>query len=249
MRILTGDECGLLKESIPELSRPRDDGKLPVDVGISCIDNSVNKMCRSRGIVDLSFCQHDENVNGNSGTFGFCALRANGSVEHWEGVAPFQTREDRICGGSYKIVNTLEKVFDLKDKKEDFFPGRPISICSALQYQSTNNTSRSNIVACCSSMGMVSIIDSNHMDQGVRAHYDAYSKSNNNDKLSYIKGNFENKDKATAMMMDHEAKRIVIGGRERAATMLDVETGDKIWKVSLLFDACFCHILSQLYTN
>ena len=244
MRILTGDECGLLKESIPELSRPRDDGKLPIDVGVTCIDNSVSKMCRSRGIVDLSFCQRmsndgDDSVQKNhSGAFGFCALRANGSVEHWEGAAPFQTKEDKICGGSYKIIHTLDNVFETKDKKEDYCPGRPIAMSSTLQYQNTNNTSRSNIVACCSSMGIVSIIDSNRMDGGVRTQYDAYSKSNNNAKLSYTKGNFENRDKATAMMMDHEARRIAIGGRERAATMLDVETGDKIWKVRLLLLDC-----------
>lgn len=129
----------MLKESIPELSRPRDDhekeqdskgglgssskalmlglgsngnGNGNVDVGVTRL-NGVDDMCRSRGIVDLSFCG---NGNGNgsdnndsSGTFRFrcCALRTNGSLEQWEGFsfAPNQSKNDKLCGGTYTHKN------------------------------------------------------------------------------------------------------------------------------------------------
>ena len=240
MRIITGDECGVLKESIPELSRPKDDvkeSKIPIDMGVFRLDdNSVDKMCRTRGVVDLAFCQSPglEQADENSEKFGFCALRSNGTLEHWDGAAPFQSKEDRLCGGTYTMTHTVENIFKSKEDEEDSCKGRPIALCSALQYQNFRNTSRSNIVACCSSVGMVSLLDSQNIGQGVKARYNAYSKSNSNPKLSYIQGNFENRDMATAMAMDHEAKRIVVGGRERAAVMLDVETGEKMWKVRSL---------------
>ncbi len=243
-------------------------GNVNVDVGVTRL-NGVDEMCRSRGIVDLSFCGNgngngsDNNDSNSSGTFRFCALRTNGSLEQWEGFAPNQSKNDKLCGGTYKNVHTVRNIFQTMEKqkgqedKEDkenssssssstmsMGIGRPIAMCTALQYQNFTNGSnlhRSNIVACCSSAGVVSLLDSNRMDEGVRAQYNIYSKSNSNGnsnsnananaKLSYIKGNFTNRDIATAMAMDHEAKRIVVGGRERAATMMDVETGEKIWKV------------------
>jgi hypothetical protein len=252
MRIITGDECGLLKESIPELSRPKDDAvkdaRIPVDVGVSRLGSNVDKMCRTRGVVDLSFCQSSgsQQSDDESGSLGFCALRANGSLEQWEGTAPFQSKEDRLCGGTYNMTHTVNNIFESKENKEDSCRGRPIAVCTALQYQNFTNTNRSNIVACCSSVGMISILNSCHLDRGVKAHYDAYSKSNSNTKLGYLKGNFTNRDMATAMAMDNEAKRVVVGGRERAVTMLDVETGEKIWTVRL---SLFVVYQSQTFFN
>ncbi len=266
MRIITGDECGLLKESIPELSRPTNINNVNnngihkegekqlsflMNFGISRINNSdVSKMCRSKGVVDLSFCHHstaaatdaisNDGVGPNeSGKFGFCALRANGSLEHWQGSAPCQTREDRLCGGSYNLIHTVQNIFDHVEKdssssSSSTVVGRPIAMSTSLQYQkgSTLETSNANIIACCSSTGLVSILDSNQLDKGVVAHYDAYSKKGNDDnKVRYLKGKLANNDISTAMAMDYDSKRIVLGGRERAATMLDVESGEKIWKV------------------
>lgn len=256
MRIITGDECGLLKESIPELSRPTtittSSQNLSIinnNSGISRINNDVDKMCRSRGIVGLSFCntistnekdvEDEKDDCGDSSRFGFCALRSNGSLEQWEGNAPRKTKQDRICGGMYNLVHTVDGIFEVKDnssKDEKEATGRPIAMCTSQQYQGyVNNTSRNNVVACCSSFGMVSLVDTNQIEKGVVARYEAYSKTNNNSssKLTYLKGKFTNNDIATAMAMDYDAKRIVVGGRERAATMLDVETGEKIWKVRL----------------
>lgn len=239
MRIITGDECGLLKESIPEVSRASEDGKKKhqnAESGVSRLGNTGAElnMNRSMGIVDLAFSQLDSsNEDVGAGSLSFCALRANGSLERWEGFSPYDSKEDRICGGTYKMSNSMANVFEPSDKSATEYQGRPIAMCSAHQYQTfSDKSSPNNIVACCSSIGRVSVIDTNNFGKGIVAQYDAYSKGNRAapSKISHTRGQFENRDIATAMAMSTDAQKIVIGGRERAATMLDVESGKNLWK-------------------
>ena len=243
MRIITGDECGILKESIPELSRSNEDAKGShslVDVGVSRLGDGNNpKMSRTRGVVDLAFCQLDSSSEDiGSGSLSFCAFRADGSLEKWEGFSPFDSKEDRICGGTYKLSQSVSKVFHDGDKGagEDEYKGRPIALCSAHQYQtfSTDGIGPRNIVTCCSSTGLVSVVNADKFENGVVATYDAYSKGkkSNASTISYTKGKFINRDIATAMAMSFDVQKVVVGGRERAATMIDVESGVNLWKVS-----------------
>jgi len=252
MRIITGDECGILKESIPELSRTNKDdvkeAQPSVNMGVSRMGDTGDaelQMNRTRGIVDLAFCQIDSSHedDAGAGSLNFCALRADGSLEQWEGFAPYKSKEDRICGGTYKLAHTLSNVFDAQDdvdvdmKVKDEYKGRPISMCSANQYQTFSSDSdlNKNIVACCSSMGLVSVVNTNAIEKGVVARYDAYSKGKSSEptKISYTRGQFLNRDIATTMAMSADSQKIVIGGRERAATMIDVETGKNLWKVRM----------------
>jgi hypothetical protein len=97
----------------------------------------------------------------------------------------------------------------------------------------------------------VSVIDTNDFGKGVVAQYDAYSKGNRAapSKISHTRGQFENRDIATAMTMSTDAQKIVIGGRERAANMLDVESGKNIWKVrSVYSDNCHFSLLFSALT-
>ena len=86
-------------------------------------------------------------------------------------------------------------------------------------------------------MGLISVVDTNNIEKGVVAQYNAYAKGKGNaaTKITYTGGNFINRDIATAMAMSEYGQKIVVGGRERAATMMDIETGEKIWKVSANF--------------
>lgn len=72
MHLITGDECGLMKESIPELSRTNDpDGKqtlAQVAVGVSRIGDGGLDMNRSRGIVDMSFYEIRLNDDASAGS-------------------------------------------------------------------------------------------------------------------------------------------------------------------------------------
>lgn len=253
MRIITGDECGLLKETIPEIADPTKDEKrtkvLPHS-GITRLENDVSKMCRSRGVVDMAFCERngDRGTLSADGSFAFCTMRANGSLEYWLGNSAHKSREERANRGEYSLAHTIDNVFHVKGKENDSSSiGRPVAMSCALQYQNfMQNTSRNNIIACCSSLGLVSVVDVNKFSEGVQAQYYAFAKRNDGYKLNSIKGDFTNRDVATTMAMDHDAKRVVVGGRERSATMLDLETGKNIWKVRIIFSflrtaQLFCH--------
>lgn len=261
MRIITGDECGLLKESIPELSRPVDGSSMSTQMGIARLDDPSDAfvMDRKRGIADLAFCQwqgnhhmegddddnddnEDDTVSGeHEGTLSFCALRNDASIEKWEGFAPFQSKEDRICGGTFKIRDTITNVFgDSSSAAEPTYTGRPIALCSSHQYQTYTDYSNktqphnSNIMAACSSMGLISIVDSNQFSNGIVAQYDVYSAKSSNTTISYTRGNIINRDIATAMAMSADSHKLAVGGRERSATMMDVQTGKQLWKAKNL---------------
>ena len=243
MRIITGDECGLLKETIPEIADPKENeqkAKITTHLGIYRLEHDgVNKMCRSRGMVDMTFCQrigiNVAETDSSDDSFALCTLRANGCLEYRIGNAPQQSKEDRVSCGQYSLENTIDNAFYVKGEEIDLsIIGRPVAISSAQKYQSfTKNTNRGNIIACCSSSGLVSVVDINKFSQGIQAKYSAFAKRNGGEKLNAIKGNFTNRDIATTMSMDHDAKRVVVGGRERSAIMLDLETGTHIWKVSV----------------
>ncbi len=238
MRIITGDECGLLKESIPELSRSSDDGRdtqSSSSTGIFRVEQGAEtKMNRTRGIVDLCFSQKQSSAqdeDSDAGSLSFCALRVDGSLEQFAGFAPYRTKEDRICSGTYNMSHTIKNVFESEDNE---YSGRPIALCSAHQYQTFSKDEPRNIIACCSSMGLISVVDTNNIEKGVVAQYNAYSKgkANSSTKITYTGGNFVNRDIASAMAMSDDGNKIIVGGRERAATMMDIETGETTWKVS-----------------
>jgi len=241
MRVITGDECGLLKESIPELSRQNEDtAKRPqrsLDHGVSILGNNTSdfgvNMSRPRAVVKLAFCNSQLQENG---ALSFAALRLDGSLERWDGLAPYQSKDDRMCGGSYKIAESMGNVF-AKPKRPNnntndiWHRGRPIEMCSI---PNQNSTEESNIVACCSSMGSIAIVDVHKMDEGVVTRHAAFSKNQTNSTISNTKGNVVNKDTATTMAVDHDGKRIAVGGRERSVTLTHAETGKNLWKAKSL---------------
>ena len=253
MRVITGDECGLVKESIPELSRRNEDvGKNTqrnIEDGVSIIGNTTSdfslNMSRTRGVVKLAFCNSQLNEDG---ALSFGALRLDGSLERWDGLAPCESHEDRMCRGSYKIAESMSNVFAKSTLPNDvtnavWHRGRPIEMCSI---PNQNSTRESNMVACCSSMGSIAIADLNNTDKGVMARHAAFSKNQTNSTISNSKGNLINKDMATTMAVDHEGKKIAVGGRERSITLVDVETGKNLWKVCLYKTLKICSNLLGL---
>ena len=115
MRLITGDECGLLKEYIPELSRKKEDPdanakpftSMPDVVtkkGVYRIDAAQdNKQTRARGVVDMMWMGSD-NCHED---FAFAALRNNGCVELWQASA--DTLKDH---GNYSMFNSTRNVFE-----------------------------------------------------------------------------------------------------------------------------------------
>ena len=126
MRLITGDECGLLKEVVPEIGRQKDDDaddpNTPVKPYHMDLATNVTKIgsrriapteeqTRERGVVDLTWLNMDEREGGLDGNEGHCgfefaALRRNGSVQLWSASS-----DDPQKHGKYKMDLSTANVF------------------------------------------------------------------------------------------------------------------------------------------
>ena len=80
MRIITGDECGLLKECIPELARVKnlEPGKVPITKNVGTLRiNSHDAQTRKCGIVGLTWMQPQQQEDDDS----FASLSLDGTVK------------------------------------------------------------------------------------------------------------------------------------------------------------------------
>ena len=240
MRIITGDECGLLKETIPELSRPRQEEEQKksntvqpsTQDGVKRIDPK-ERQSRSRGVVGLAFTAPSSSA--------FAALRVNGSVELWEG-----TQESKETFGTYHCTGVANNVFASAKQDEPSqdttAKGRPMALESLLER---------NRLCAADSIGNVAVLDTKAAS--VVATYSPFAKQAQT--ISYTKGQYMNMHIATAMAVDGRGGRVAIGGRERETTLLDMETGDIVWKVrqrlrdvesySISFSPTFFYFLGQ----
>ena len=136
MRIITGDECGLLKEVIPELCRPSTSTNNNIHAGkarpsatsiqaaassygtneginqqngIQRLEIGHNIQSRERGIISLSFLPPPSNSNEQSSEFNFAALRTNGIVETWNGTRINNDDEVNVTSARYKKYGGLVK--------------------------------------------------------------------------------------------------------------------------------------------
>jgi ribosome biogenesis protein NSA1 len=210
MRLLSGDECGLIKEIIPEIGRPekKDIGptnvianQVTVDKGIHRINPSTQQS-RSRGVLAMTWMEKKGQ---------FSALLANSSIEVWEG----SYRDSVKKPGSYKLSQTMDSIWDSKDESQ------PVK---ALGYSK-------GLLCACNSQGNISIVDPNKTC--VVSTYSAYSSSKQGNEITYTKGRNHNSHMASAMASSHDGK-IAIGGREREIVTLDISNGNQIWKAKNL---------------
>jgi len=253
MRIITGDECGLLKDVSPTLGRNNNiirnsssKAQSSTIINLSHVNGSsssqdiMSSMKRSQGISGLAFCCPQPNSQ-----LAFCALRFNGMIERWEGrftndkgTSNQDDDDDRLSKSSnttYVKTHSWDHILFKKNVHEEF-KGHPIGLCSSQRYQNPSTANNQDcIVACCSSMGYVSIFNLSSTLNGL-CTYEPFRKSSNNPpKITYTKGECLNKDIATAMAMDYDGKRLALGGgRERETILLDITTGTIIWKAKNL---------------
>ena len=263
MRILTGDECGLLKEVIPEISRnanPTERGMVQASAdceGVSRLDLQFGsgppppsmRQTRRRGVLGLvpvdASLLHDGGDgqtqyadSGSDHAFGFAALRADGTVEAWRGERPNLSAKRKGAPtepGTYRRLGSTPSggggVLPPPDGDE-MSAGRPLGICAA------SPGSGSALAACVDTMGRLSVLDLARdlaADGAVVARYGAFGKGvSASGTITATKGNFENKDVASALAMDPAGARVAVGGRERETTLLDVRTGKLLWKAKNL---------------
>lgn len=253
MIILTGDDCGILKESIVEISgqeRKFDTKKLSNNycnnnivsskdyTNISDIDNELIYMNRSRGIIQISFNSpmHHNPESGKieSSHFSFCILRADGSIEQWSGKTPSHFRSDEFTRGSYtcmgiksNIFNDNNKSTNINTKNTKFLSERPISMHSTQIFPFP--IIQNNTLVCCTNFGSVTIFNQNNIGDGFLKRYNLNSSNRNDSKLG-LKWNIDSCGLTTATDMEYGGERIALGGRQKISTLIDIETGNMIWK-------------------
>lgn len=224
MRILTGDECGLLKETIPEKCRPKqkqpqqdqsnnNKQKLSTIDGVHRIDPNESQR-RARGVVDLALT--------NPSKTSYAALRANGSVQLWESRESF--KEDFA---KYTCTGLVSNVFERSDDEDtqQQAQGRPIALDSLVEQ---------NRLCAADSLGNISILKINtETTPSVVASYSPFAKQSQQT-LSYTKGSYTNHNVCSAMAVDTRGERVAIGGRERETRLLDIHTGNVVWKAKNL---------------
>jgi ribosome biogenesis protein NSA1 len=248
MRLFTGDECGLLKECIPELAPPllsaeqRSIPNAPIpttkgeDVGRR-LDNGKELQTRRRGIVDLKFLSSH---GGDNPSISLAALRTNGSVEFWKGSA-----KTKKSFGSYTKVHTTssENVFTADNNHKNNNKGgttacRPLGLGVFPQQQR---------VCAGDALGNLAILkyyqddedeeEDNNKERSngqVVQRYNAYTTSKGGTCISYTPGNHANTQLATAMAFDAVHGRVAVGGRERETTLIDLMTGQVVFKAKNL---------------
>lgn len=236
MRIITGDECGLLKETIPELCRPKQQEQhsskvLPsTQEGVRRVDPNEQQR-RVRGVVDMAFTSSSPPDDDDNDTMSFAALRANGSVQLWESTALSSEK----AFGTYQCTGVLNNAFesaanDSYGESSNETPrqtGRPIALDSLVN---------KNRICAADSLGNISIVNTETAHApSVVAYYSPFGKqAQHNSTLSYTKGSYQNTNICTAMAVDSRGERAAIGGRERETCLLDIETGDLAWKAKNL---------------
>ena len=242
MRLITGDECGFLKECIPELSRSNTKEEsspppgVPVPVSsdnqgclrVSPSDNDPGRRRRRRrtGIVDLAW------VDSNHDT-AFASLRMDGVVQVWER----SSHTDRDYGRYHdRTVGpwTNRNIF-APDPTRDVEPTirpwtKPLSL-----FALGDSKTKSDRLCACNALGDVVVMNCND------------DNDNDDDEQSAILGRFstvatsqqEQHNKfgnayITATGLDRRHHRVAVGGQERETTLWDLETSKQVWKAKNL---------------
>ena len=291
MRLITGDELGLLKETIPELCRPQLTNAAssgapltpswsnnthhrprPSATSIQSAANSNTSnfngavrrldqhdesnpsggMHRDVGVVSLSFIDSNKNDTDDdfdASTFQFAALRMDGSIEKWSGIrdSPTNNSEANVTPGRYcklsstRNVFTREKMASVEHQEDEISassnntkgwyanpPIKPIGMVSS-------SYNGKYTLAAADSSGNISLLDS---DCEVLSRFHAYDNENKDGTvLTYTKGGFANNHVATCIGVGGD--KLAVGGRERGVRVLDLETGQGIWKVHTFIVMCF----------
>ncbi|KAL3939499.1 MAG: hypothetical protein SGBAC_005784 [Bacillariaceae sp.] len=218
MRLITGDECGLLKECIPELSRREEDPNAVVkpfttmaDVkkdGVRRVDPK-GKQSRRRGVIDMVPIETgDEELS-------LAALRSNGSIDFWSG----DVKKKRDYG-KYSLDSTLQNAFTNIEYDGNV---RPLGL---------GVFEKSTRICAGDMLGNVAII--NAQKGSVVKEYNCYTTSKGSKTISYTPGKSLNTQLATAMACDPINGRVAVGGRERETVLLDLATGGVVFKAKNL---------------
>jgi ribosome biogenesis protein NSA1 len=221
MRLITGDECGLLKEVMPELGRKKKNPKsvaqprsAMIDVtreGISRVDPKESQK-RDRGVVDMIWMHEgDDSTDDQASSSSFGVLRKNGSVDLWSANI-----DKKSSFGQYSLSrSTPDNIFGTNDRP------RPLG----LEFFSQQNR------LCAGDMlGNIVVLDCNENKCDVVQTYNSYTANKGGSTISYTPGKLQNIQLATALAFDTVRGRAAVGGREREVCLTDISTGKLVFK-------------------
>jgi ribosome biogenesis protein NSA1 len=238
MRFITGDECGLIKECIPELAVKKDqpstakvvvnvvspDATAPKDEeGIRLI-NTQARQSRRRGIVAMTWTQPDDDEQ-------FACLRIDGTVELWQ-----RSHSEEQSFGGYLLVTEMKKVFD--DPKAVAGGDAPIHPSThPLGLESFSSEGNDQVQLCaCNAAGVVVILNPTRQESVVQ-RFCVY-KQPVPIKGTGIDGALKQDEQpvalATTFALDVGGNRVAVGGPDRETVLFDIETAKQVWKTKNL---------------
>lgn len=221
MRLISGDECGLLKEVIPELGRKQKDPNAlikphsaMIDVARECVSRIDPKefQKRDRGVIDMVWIHEgDDSTNDETSCSSFGVLRKNGSVDLWAANI-----EKKKAFGQYSLNHsTSDNIFGTKDRP------RPLGL---------GFFNQQNRLCAGDMLGNIVVLDCNKNKCEVIQTYNSYTSNKGGNKISYTPGKVENLQLATALAFDTFRARAAVGGREREVCLTDISTGRLVFK-------------------
>lgn len=220
MRLISGDECGLLKEVVPELGRKKKNPNALVQPHSAMIDVSTTGMARvdpkepqkrDRGIIDMVWMDEGDD-SADTITSTFSVLRRNGSVDIWS-----SNLEKTNSYGQYSLVHsTPTNIFGTNDTP------RPLGL---------GFFGQQNRLVAADMLGNIVVLDGKKKNKcDIVETYNSYTTSKGSSTISYTPGKQENVQLATTIGFDMTRGRVAVGGREREVCLTDIATGKLVFK-------------------
>lgn len=232
MRFITGDECGLIKECIPELAVDKNQpstAKVAVvspeatttkeEEGIRLI-NTQARQSRRRGVVAMAWTQPDDDEQ-------FACLRIDGTVELWQ-----RSHSEEQSFGGYLLVTEMKRVFDDPKTVGGGAPIHPSTHPLGLESFSIAGNDQVQLCAC-NAAGVVVILNPTRQESVVQ-RFCVYKQPEPTKGTGTLKQDEQPVALATTFALDVAGNRVAVGGRDRETVLFDIETGKQVWKTKNL---------------
>eukprot|EP00814_Leptocylindrus_danicus_P001245 CAMPEP_0116005924 /NCGR_PEP_ID=MMETSP0321-20121206/1437_1 /TAXON_ID=163516 /ORGANISM="Leptocylindrus danicus var. danicus, Strain B650" /LENGTH=533 /DNA_ID=CAMNT_0003474409 /DNA_START=5 /DNA_END=1606 /DNA_ORIENTATION=+ len=236
IRLITGDECGLIKETLATTDQP--DKGTPLDTNsanIHVIENPDYEQTRRHGICALTPFTASKNCNNyhdDDTIFRFASLRMSGVVELYENNSCDLTSKSASAsasaGSSFHRSSVVRNVFsgDQHKNKHDN-KHKPLGLAHFA------NENENDALVACDTAGNVSILKHNDDDDVSRMAYQVQTRLNVNENEN---NNENNNDAYTTVTAAPNSNSLTLtfGGRDRETFLYDVETQSVKWKAKNL---------------
>jgi len=247
MRILTGDECGLLKEYLPsQVKAPSKDAADPTATVVVTSDgirriNNAEQMARRNAVVGLTWMPEHHH---------FAALRVDGTVQVWEGT--YEAHQ----AGAYRPNVEIARVFssstadDNTNNRQSDDDVENETASSASSDDVNNNPPRAigihswsshNRLVACNTAGTIAVIDpfAQEQENCVVKKFETFASSSSSIETTKQQREEQSSSRSstiqtTAFALNPEDGIAAVGAKDRETVLWDVNTGTQVWKAKNL---------------